>query len=56
MHVDQRLAPVELFVDRGEGRIAEILRAVAREQPNPVRLQRIEGAFDFLEAAVDVGR
>ena len=56
MHIDHRLAAVELFVDRCEGRIAEIFGAIAREQSDAVSLERVERVFDLLEAAVDVRR
>ena len=56
VHVDQRLAPVEFGIDRIERRVAEILVAVAREQADAVGLERVEGVFDFLQAAVGVGR
>ena len=56
MHVDHRLAPVELVEHRHEGRVAEILVLVAGEQPDAVGLQRVERVLDLLEAAVRVGQ
>ena len=56
MHVDHCLAAVELLVDRRERGIAEILAVIAREHSQAVALQRVEGVFDFLEAALDVER
>ena len=56
VHVDHGLAAVELGIDRREGRIAEIFAVVARQQADAVGLERVEGVFDFLQAAVGVRR
>src|SRR5450755_2181054 len=54
MDIDDRLASVE-FVPYGfVRRIAEPLVAVVGLQADAIRLQRIEGIFDFLERRVDV--
>jgi len=54
MHIDHRLAPVELVENRPIRRVAQPLVAVIRLQPDAVRLERVERVFDFLERGVDV--
>ena len=56
MHVDHRLAAVELGEHRGKGGVSEPLVAIARHQPDAVGLEHIEGIFDLLEAAFGVGQ
>jgi hypothetical protein len=56
VHVDHRLAAVELLVNGRKRRIAVILAVVARQEAHAVALQRVEGVFDLLEAAFDVER
>ena len=56
MHVDHGLAAVELGIDRRERCVAEILAVVACQQADAVGLERVEGVFDFLQAAVGVRR
>ena len=54
--INHRLAAVELFHHRVEGRVSEPFVAVARHQADAVGAQRVEGVADFLQAAVDVGQ
>src|SRR5215471_15147653 len=56
VHIDNGLAPVELFIDRGKRRIGKIFALVAGQQTDAVRLERIEGVFDLLEASLHVRR
>ena len=56
VHVDHRLAAVELGIDRRERCVAEIFSVVACQQADAVGLERVEGVFDFLQAAVGVRR
>src|SRR5215470_14208852 len=54
MDEQRHLATVELVEDWSEGRIAERLAGVTREQPDAVELQGVEGVGDFAHAALDV--
>ena len=56
MGVDHRLAAVELLEHRQEGRIAEILVAVAGPQRDPLRLEHVQAIFDLAQAAFGVGQ
>ena len=54
MHEHRRLAAVELFHDRHEGRIAEIFGAVARHHADALGLQRVEAVGDLGQRVVDI--
>src|SRR5262249_17623686 len=54
--IDHGLAPIELLVDRGKRRIAEILVLVTGQQADAVGVERVEGVLDLLEAALRVRR
>ena len=54
MGVDDSIAPVEFLEDRVERGIAQPFVAVACEQADAVRLERIEAVFDLAEAGVNV--
>ena len=54
MGIDDRLAPVELVIDRGEGGIARIFPVVVGENAYAVGLQGPEGVLDFLQAPLHV--
>ena len=56
MNVNDGLAPIEFGKDRRERRIAEIFAVVGAHQADAVGLERVEGVFDFLEAAVGIGQ
>ena len=55
MRVDHGFAAVQFVEDRREGRVTQIFRPVAGEEADAIGLERIEGVFDFFQAAVDVG-
>src|SRR5262249_6899636 len=52
--VNDGLATVELFINRGKRRIAEIFVLIAGQQADPIRLERVQGVFDLLEASLHV--
>ena len=54
MNIDHGLAPVEFLPYRLVRRVAEPLVAIVGLQADAIRLQRIEGIFDFLQRAVGV--
>ncbi len=54
--VDHGLAAIQLLVNRRKGSIAEILAVVAGQEADAVGLECVEGVFDFLQAAVGIGR
>ena len=62
MRVDNRVPAVQLFVDRPEFGIAEILVSVkrlaapVRVHVNAVGFERVQSVFDLLQAAVDIGK
>src|SRR5262249_9751997 len=56
MRVNDGITPVEFLENRIERGIAEPLVAIAGEQPDAVRLERIEGVLDLAEAGIDVGQ
>ena len=56
MHIDDRLAPVQLLEHRRERGIAQRLAVIVREQADSIGLQGVEGIFDLLQRAFGVGR
>jgi hypothetical protein len=56
MHVHHRLAPVQLLHHRTEVRVPQPAVAVAREEADAVRFERVERVFDLPQRAVHVGQ
>jgi hypothetical protein len=54
VHEDNGLAAIELLPDRIVTRIAEILVAIARLQPDAVGMHLIEGVFRLFQRTVGV--
>src|SRR5262245_51294903 len=56
MGVDDRPATIQLIEDRLQPYVAEPDVAVAGEQADTVRLERVEGVLDLAKARVDVAQ
>jgi hypothetical protein len=56
MNVDDRAASIQFLKHRREERIAEPLVSVAREQPDAIGLERIEGILELTKASILIGQ